>query len=723
MNRLQSDSRRRSIDNRISKIVISHKSQRQGKVTSVLSRTFGIQTPHDITTKDASFMYTEKCNDLEIAPNPIAEQKFLEQFINSLQIKSLKFGRLGLGPGAIRALLQIIWDQKKYVFMDLSMNRLTDSGAILLAEYIQSNPPIIYLDLRSNNIMVDGAIALFQALEQNDRIVSIDMSVIDGIDRNRIGTSGCQVLAELLKSNEIISHLNISMSGISIEGCGFLTSALAKNKSLMFLDLSGNRFGTQGANNLFKDDYSFGCIETLVLAKNGIGDAASQAICRQIELSKNIQVLDFTDNNLSKNFMKRLQNAVRNTQLRSLLLSHNKIGVESSEILFQIIHDVPSLEILDLSYNPLKDTSIESICDALKWNSTLLSIDLTDTLISDKSAVKFAKVISKNKALQKLILDNNRISDVSTILMAKALAKNHSLIHLSLKSNEMNDDSAQVFIESLQFNNTILDIDIDYNDFSYRTLVQLTNAIASHKKTITQNIAELAQRKIDSLKEHEIRLTEVREETQKQTDEISQFVADKERKENLLKELTAQREIDIIKYDKMLEEIKQEYEKISEERRSQLTEFNKVKLETESAQASAMNKYQGIAAKRQHAAARLKRANDKKMEAQIEANKVLDDLKLHLLTMKEQLRNVIDDARAQQKMLSQKEEEEKLAKQAQQIAENMFNRAKKSARKGNMMNEKKKVIRRTPITGSSNTIRPKTANGAPIVTPSLGGGD
>lgn len=713
MNRLLSDSYRRSIDNRISKIIISHKAARPGKVMTVLSRTNPSIRFQELTEKDAHLIYNKKCNDLEIAPNPLAEQRFIEQFMNSLLIKTLKFGGLGLGPEAAKILLQVIWDQKKYFYLDLSLNRLSDSGATFVAEYIKSRPPIIHLDLRSNCILVKGAISIFQALEDNDTIVSLDFSAIDGIDRNKIGTQGCRFLSQLLQKNDIISHLNLSMSGISADGCLFLSTALSSNKSLIHLDLSINRFGTQGAVNLFKEDNSLSSLEYLNLSRNGIGDGISQTIGRQIELSKSIRVLDFTDNNLTKNFLRKLYRPLLNSSITTLLLSRNKFESNSGDILHNIVRDVVSLEVIDLSNNPLKDSAVIDIADSLVDNNNIISIDFTDTAITDESAVRFSEVIETNTCLQRLNLSNNQITDVSSVFIAQSIAKNKTLLHLSLKSNEIGDLTAPFLIESMQQNNTIIDIDIDFNDFTYRTHVQLSDAIGVHKKSITKNIANIASKKIEILKNDEKRLFEVREEVKKQSDLVSASIAEKGRKEEMLREMSQQREADIVKYDKRLEEVKKEYEKISEERRIQLVEFNKVKTQTESEQAAAQRSFQSIAAKRQHAAARLKRANDKKIECEIATNRVLDDLKLHLFDLKDQLRQAIDDAHVQQKLLFQKEEEERQAKQAARLMDNVLNKKKDN---GSLKKKKVAISKRKK---SLTSIKSMPNVESQIVTPTL----
>jgi Ran GTPase-activating protein (RanGAP) involved in mRNA processing and transport len=165
---------------------------------------------------------------------------------------------------------------------------------------LRRNPAIIHIDLRSNAISVTGFLRLFGALRNNDRTVSLDFSAIDGIERNRIGTDGSRELAELLIKTQTITQLNLGMSGISPEGCSMIWHGLTVNEWLSLLDLSGNRFRTIGCNNLFAENRSLGCLESLYLSRNELGDGIARNFCEQLELNQTLRVLDLSDDDLGK---------------------------------------------------------------------------------------------------------------------------------------------------------------------------------------------------------------------------------------------------------------------------------------------------------------------------------------------------------------------------------------------------------------------------------------
>lgn len=727
MKRFLSDSYRRTIDNRINRIVVAHKSPKAtSRPQTSLNRS--LNNPildHSFTPERAKFIYYQKCDELEIAPNSLAEKKFIDQLMNSIKQKSLIFSGLGLGPAGMKGLIGLIAENDKYIFLDLSMNQLQDDGAYALASYLNTNPPLIHIDLRSTGINVDGSINIFNSLRKNTHLVSLDYSAIDGIDRNRVGTKGCQYLAALIEQTKTISHLNLSMSGISIDGCAYISKALSRNDSLIFIDFSANRFGSTGCQNLFCIQNSFAHLETIVLSKNGITDSASAAICKQIESSSTITTIDLSDNTLGKGFLRRLLQALQtNSSLKNISLAKNKIGSESADLLHLIIRDSQSLRSLNLSLNPIKDIALKQIAEPLIEDSCLVSLDISDTMMTDESAVMFAEVIAKNNHIQRLQMNSNRLTDVSGVPIAKALGKNTTLVALGLKNNELKDESAVIFLETLLENQTITDLEVDYNDFTYRSHVQLTQSIEDHKKSIHQNIAILANKHIENLKQDEQKLFECRDEVKKQTDAVHAAEAEKERKTILLESLTERRTNEIANADTRLEEIKKEYEEIAEERRRQLVEFNRLKTEAEEKQQKALSSYQNIAAKRQHAQARVKRAEEKKLDAEIQSNRVLDDLKVHLLTIKEQLRQAINDAHAAQNSLFQKEADDLAQQEMKEVTEQLLSEDKVGSPKG------KVSVRKVPIKKLSTkeqrlqkviSGRPRTAANAPVVTPQFEG--
>jgi Ran GTPase-activating protein (RanGAP) involved in mRNA processing and transport len=442
-------------------------------------------------------------------------------------------------------------------------------------------------------------------------------------------------------------------------------------------------------------------------------------------------VLDLGDNNLGKGFLKRFLQALENVQsLESLSLANNKFGTDCDELFHSLIREVSSIRYLNLSFNPLKDQTLIRIADAMLLNTSIIWLELSETMMGDASAQGFAVVIAQNSTLQELYLNSNRITDASAVDIAKAIAKNQALTRLAMKRNEMKDETAQFMMESLDQNTTLLDLDVDLNDFGYRAHVQLIEAIAAHKKYLIMNFADIATRHIEILKRDEKRLFQVRDDVRGEMTSVESSIEERETKEKLLANLTVSREQQIQEATARLDQVTQAYNAISEERSNQCMDFNRMKGDLESARSEVLGEFQMVATKRQHAQARVTRAENKRLEAEIQVHRTLDDLKIHLLTIKEQLRHAIEETHAAQDTLIQREAKEKAREQALALAQELLRAEQREKEKGGekskilTVNERRKVKKTTERrrTSSPNKIqRPKTAAGAPVVTPVFDG--
>jgi Ran GTPase-activating protein (RanGAP) involved in mRNA processing and transport len=271
-------------------------------------------------------MYQQKCADLRLVSSDLARKRFMEQFFNSVGRKSVHFSGLGLGVGCAALLVSLLIRHPRFVFLDLSFNRLSDSGVSIFSEFLASDPPIVSLDLGWNKIGVGGSVSLFRALMQNTHLTELDISAVGGLERNRVGTSDCVSLAGMLSSNETLSRLNAAFCGVTAEGCNALGPALAANRTLTFLDLTANRFRSTGCALLFGEHCSGSALETLVLSRTGLDDSASASLCRAVRGSRSLRRLDVSENRLGRQFLVDLYDALDDTRLKQLNLRGNEFG-------------------------------------------------------------------------------------------------------------------------------------------------------------------------------------------------------------------------------------------------------------------------------------------------------------------------------------------------------------------------------------------------------------
>ncbi|EAX91339.1 Leucine Rich Repeat family protein [Trichomonas vaginalis G3] len=722
--RFLSDSFRRNIDNKINTIIINHNIVKKQSLTdtktSAREATFEIDSSAELTEDDACAIYKRKCSDLELIPNDSSQLRFVEQFLNSIRKKTLNFTGLGLGPLSSQYLMALLPFKRPFYFMDLSLNRLSDQGASYLAEYLSYDPLLIQLDLKSNNIGIDGCVQIFEGLMHNQHLTTLDLSAIDGIDRNRIGTPGCEALANLLLSNGVLCNLNIAMCGVTAEGCHHIGQALPNNTSLTHLDLSSNRFGSAGANSMFSQPGALGALESLVLSRNLIGDDAGPALVTQLSRAKSLRYLDLSRNNFTKGFLKYILQAYDNgCRVSNLSLAHNKLN-ESLEYLCHVLKTYSKIRILNLSGNKIGDNGIIKLMESLEQNTSLSILDLSQTECTSKGAAAISVVLANGVTpIQKLYLNNNKISDDGGVRLFEAIENNTTLVSISLKNNEMKDKTAATLIKILKTNTTIGDIDVTMNDFSYRSYVKVASLIEEHKKTLNSNIAGVAERHVDFLKGEEKRLMKFREDIKEQESIVEQTSVQKSLHLEELSNLKNSCEEQLKKMEGEYEAAREAHTKATDFRLETYNETNKLKMDLERVQSELRRDFENKASNRQRAEMKLKQAQDQRKE-QEEAHKAkMDELNEMLNNNLKALNDFIKGTMAQKESILQAERDAEEAKKREE--EEKLQEEKKAA-KGKKSTKKKKT--KTEKTGTddkekkpkkdrASSLRPQSATKTP----------
>jgi Ran GTPase-activating protein (RanGAP) involved in mRNA processing and transport len=150
-------------------------------------------------------------------------------------------------------------------------NQITESSASILADALFNNKTLKRLSLWNNQVRDKGVQSLSNALSVNEcSLIRLDLS------QNDITDEGARYLAQMLKTNRILTHLSLSNNKISDKGVKFLANALQnRNKTLEVLSLTENKLLTDASIvflvNMFQHNRSLKklWINDCNLSKNG----------------------------------------------------------------------------------------------------------------------------------------------------------------------------------------------------------------------------------------------------------------------------------------------------------------------------------------------------------------------------------------------------------------------------------------------------------------------
>ncbi len=82
-------------------------------------------------------------------------------------------------------------------------------------------------------------------LKTQSSIISVVLHNSEGMHRNKIGTKGCEAMAEVIKHNTIITLLDVADNGLGHEGIKLVCEALMVNRSLVTLNIGHNYINRQ----------------------------------------------------------------------------------------------------------------------------------------------------------------------------------------------------------------------------------------------------------------------------------------------------------------------------------------------------------------------------------------------------------------------------------------------------------------------------------------------
>lgn len=385
--------------------------------------------------------------------------------------------------------------------LDLGYNCFTHTGVERLVEGLSDeNCRLKKLRLQSCGLSAQSCKHLTKALKEAPKLIELDLSM------NEIGNEGAQHLAGGLRSCQcLLETLRLSQCNIEQAGCSYLAAALQKNSEhLKELDLSINKIGDDGANELFRkvditkltklEMYHCG-LTRLSCAK--IGDALKSEASSLVELN-------LSSNNLEdEGFALLCDGMYAWCALEKLNVSRCGITNVGCSYLAKVLCSVSQLysgwlqksnwqavelKELDLSMNWLTDQGVKEISIGLKNPCThLRALNLSHCGLTDACCSELAiGLASSENVVSEIDLSGNELQDRGVKKLCMGIKSTHcKLEKISLKSCGLSSKSVQFLMTALKSNPQhlaeLLLMGNNLEDSSIRVLCELTK---NHKYTL-----------------------------------------------------------------------------------------------------------------------------------------------------------------------------------------------------------------------------------------------
>ncbi|XP_061468742.1 uncharacterized protein LOC133377971 [Rhineura floridana] len=303
--------------------------------------------------------------------------------------------------------------------LDLGRSDVRDSGLRLLAEGLK-HPNCQIKKLGLYTCQLTGACCgdLASVLCIKHTLKDLDLS------DNALGNSGVRQLCKGLKHPDCkLQRLVLSHCSLTGTACCSLATVLHTNQMLTELDLRFNKLGNLGMKLLRPGLRHPACkLENLQLIECRIttcGDLSSVLCTNQM-----LKQLDLRSNKLKDSEVRLLCEGLKhaNCKLQVLSLFACCLTANCCEALSSVLITTQTLKKLDLTRNPLDDSGMKLLCEGLKHSDCKLqSLRLSHCSLTQACCGDLAEVLSKNQTLTELDLSWNKIKDTGVELLCEGL--------------------------------------------------------------------------------------------------------------------------------------------------------------------------------------------------------------------------------------------------------------------------------------------------------------
>ncbi|KAM4532822.1 NACHT, LRR and PYD domains-containing protein 12-like isoform 2-T2 [Fundulus diaphanus] len=301
------------------------------------------------------------------------------------------------------------------------------------------------------------------------------LEVLD-LSGNRLYDSGVKLLADSLKSpNCKLKGLRLKQCGMTTEGCQHLARCIASNPShLRELDLSKNKFHDE-AMKLLSDVLRRCCLETLRVSECGLKAKGCTDLASALYSNpSSLKNLDLSRNSFDRTSVDKLSVFLKHPdcQLHRLWLSKTNLQREDAAVLVSALNPI-HLKELDLGANQIGDAGVQEI-SALQQspNSKIEALRLEGCRFTEEGCAALLSSLLTNPAhLRVLDLGRNIVKEESVEKISEFLENRSCQLEiLNLRCCFATPDGCKPLILALSRCSALRELDLSYNPITSESL-------------------------------------------------------------------------------------------------------------------------------------------------------------------------------------------------------------------------------------------------------------
>ncbi len=376
--------------------------------------------------------------------------------------------------------------------IDLSDNKINDTGAVVLSKYMTQCKNLTCFNLSNNRVSTAGLSVLTYLFRHFTQLASLNLShntfdFLDGeADFLAVCLKDCNSLQSLNLSYNLIGDKGLeslvvyfkqckALHNLSLQNCGLTSFNVLghcfKNCEMKYLNLGHNDMSRSHDPFLFLENCTK--LQTLTLCANKITANEVVALASSIRRCSALRSLDLEGNNLNEGISIILCSLIACPSLSCLNLGSNLCTGKLSGDILSYVKSCGNLHTINVSGTIF---TCMHLIELLKCCEGLRVLCAAQTNISDDDVVNLAQYCGN---LQVLDLGNNKIADNGAQVLASCLKKNINLLRLKLQYNNISDIGAKGLAESFKSTSSLLLLDLGYNNINSEGIENLAQSLVS----------------------------------------------------------------------------------------------------------------------------------------------------------------------------------------------------------------------------------------------------
>ena len=380
------------------------------------------------TISDDKILFLSYCletnrtlHELNLSKNNITNEgvkKLAEAIQMNTTLQELDISKNWIGKEGVMMILEACTKNRTLYKLVCRHNNLSKSGLAAINEYIRKENALEVFDASWNGLSVDNKIVIktnFQVLDvkqsQDDKADSVQQkfsmqSILWHVDENlelKCKREFLYCCFEEFFNKHCVSLQNTQMNDFEVE---ILGDCLKSNKILSELNLS---------SSLISNDH---CLPLKTIS----------TISNCLQINDTLCVLNFSNNHITDDAVKVLIEAIAtNLTLQKVNLSHNIISDSGISFFNNYLKINKKLHELNLSGNNITHIGTRSLAEGIQENTTLLELNVSKNLINKEGIMRIVEACVKNRTLHKLVCTHNNLSKFGLAAIIEYIRKENAV--------------------------------------------------------------------------------------------------------------------------------------------------------------------------------------------------------------------------------------------------------------------------------------------------------